>query len=213
MATPLKLVPVRLARYRTAGTPPRAEARSHHPLSRAAVRGGERSREFPFRARSPDEAPRGQQLPGPPSSDGRRLRDRLSRHRRLAERGEDPAHAGKPPHRRHHCRTIPAAGGVFYRSHGAVAGAVGAGDQGHSGRGVPPSGWDLLDDCRERGRAEQAEILEWVRTRILGGGTAYRYYQSEVSRQRFGFRASGANPDPHRKIRCARSAKRSAKLD
>lgn len=51
--------------------------------------------------------------------------------------------------------------------------------------------WHLPDDFRERGRAEQAEILEWVRTRILGGGTAYRRYQSEVSRQRFGFRFDG----------------------
>lgn len=51
--------------------------------------------------------------------------------------------------------------------------------------------WHLPDDFRDRGRREQAEILDWVRTRILAGGTAYRRYHSEVSRQRFGFRFDG----------------------
>lgn len=51
--------------------------------------------------------------------------------------------------------------------------------------------WHLPDDFSDRGRREQAEILDWVRTRILAGGTAYRRYHSEVSRQRFGFRFDG----------------------
>lgn len=48
--------------------------------------------------------------------------------------------------------------------------------------------WHLPDDFRRRPRAEQDAILEWVRTRVLTGGTDYSRYHSEVSRHRFGFR-------------------------
>lgn len=48
--------------------------------------------------------------------------------------------------------------------------------------------WHLPHDFRRRSKAEQAEILDWVRSRILSSGTDYSRYQSEVSRHRFGFR-------------------------
>ncbi len=45
--------------------------------------------------------------------------------------------------------------------------------------------WHLPDDFRHRPVAEQDEILDWVRTRVLSGGTAYSRYHSEVSKHRF----------------------------
>ena len=54
--------------------------------------------------------------------------------------------------------------------------------------------WHLPDDFRSRSLDQQAEILQWVRTHILAGGTAYRRYHAEVSRHRFGLRFDGNGP-------------------
>jgi hypothetical protein len=48
--------------------------------------------------------------------------------------------------------------------------------------------WHLPDDFRDRPATEQARILEWVRTRVLTGGTAYSRYHSEVSKHHFALR-------------------------
>lgn len=48
--------------------------------------------------------------------------------------------------------------------------------------------WHLPDDFGRRKPAERAEIMDWVRTAVLGGGTAYGRYHSRVSRDRFSLR-------------------------
>ena len=48
--------------------------------------------------------------------------------------------------------------------------------------------WHLPDDFRDRPAAERAEILDWVRTRILSCGTEYSRYHAQAARHRFGFR-------------------------
>lgn len=45
--------------------------------------------------------------------------------------------------------------------------------------------WHLPDNFGRRSATEQAEILDWVRTRILSGGTAYTRCHAEVSKHRF----------------------------
>ena len=56
--------------------------------------------------------------------------------------------------------------------------------------------WHLPDDFGRRKSAEQAEILDWVRTAVLGGGTAYGRYHSRVSRERFSLRFDRAKGGP-----------------
>lgn len=48
--------------------------------------------------------------------------------------------------------------------------------------------WHLPDDFTRRTARERAEILAWVRTNVLSGGTAYSQYHSEVSKHRFALR-------------------------
>lgn len=48
--------------------------------------------------------------------------------------------------------------------------------------------WHLPDDFERRPPVEQAEILDWVRTNILTGGTPYHRYHAAISRHRFGLR-------------------------
>lgn len=62
--------------------------------------------------------------------------------------------------------------------------------------GVEPSesrrlAWHLPEDFDRRPAHEQNEILAWVRTNILSGGTAYSRYHSETSRHRFALRFHG----------------------
>lgn len=59
--------------------------------------------------------------------------------------------------------------------------------------GVSPSerrrlAWHLPDDFECRSPAEQAEILEWVRTVIISGSTEYRRFQAEALKVRYGLR-------------------------
>lgn len=68
---------------------------------------------------------------------------------------------------------------------------------GHDLRNVSPSerrrlAWHLPDDFNWRPRAEQDEILEWVRTVIISGSTDYRRYQAAAMRQRYAVRFSYA---------------------
>ena len=42
--------------------------------------------------------------------------------------------------------------------------------------------WHLPDDFNARTAGEQAEILAWVRSSVLSGGTAYHRYHAEVSK-------------------------------
>lgn len=51
--------------------------------------------------------------------------------------------------------------------------------------------WHLPDDFSSRTAVEKAQILDWVRNRVISGGTEYRRYQSGMSRHRFGFRFDG----------------------
>lgn len=48
--------------------------------------------------------------------------------------------------------------------------------------------WHLPDDFSRRDPSERAEILDWVRTAVLGGGTAYGRYHARASRDRFSLR-------------------------
>lgn len=48
--------------------------------------------------------------------------------------------------------------------------------------------WHLPDDFRRRPLREREEILNWVRTNVLSGGTAYSRYHAEVSKHRFSLR-------------------------
>lgn len=48
--------------------------------------------------------------------------------------------------------------------------------------------WHLPNDFNRRTKAEQEEIIDWVRSVIITGATDYRRYQAAASRQRFGFR-------------------------
>lgn len=48
--------------------------------------------------------------------------------------------------------------------------------------------WHLPDDFRRRPRAEQDEILAWVREVIISGSTEYRRYQAAAIRQRYAVR-------------------------
>lgn len=51
--------------------------------------------------------------------------------------------------------------------------------------------WHLPDDFNARTAGEQAEILAWVRSSVLSGGTAYHRYHAEVSKHRFAIRFEG----------------------
>lgn len=46
--------------------------------------------------------------------------------------------------------------------------------------------WHLPDDFIRWTPSEQAEIIDWVRTTVLSGGTAYSRYHASVSKHRFG---------------------------
>lgn len=48
--------------------------------------------------------------------------------------------------------------------------------------------WHLPDDFCRRTPDEQAEIIDWVRSHILTGGTAYHRYHAAISKHRFAFR-------------------------
>ena len=48
--------------------------------------------------------------------------------------------------------------------------------------------WHLPDDFNDRCAAEREEILQWVRSTMLGGSTAYRRFQAEAAKQRYGLR-------------------------
>lgn len=51
--------------------------------------------------------------------------------------------------------------------------------------------WHLPDDFNARTASEQAEILAWVRSSVLSGGTAFHRYHAEVSKHRFAIRFEG----------------------
>ncbi len=51
--------------------------------------------------------------------------------------------------------------------------------------------WHLPDDFNARPTGEQAEILAWVRSSVLSGGTAFHRYHAEVSKHRFAIRFEG----------------------
>lgn len=48
--------------------------------------------------------------------------------------------------------------------------------------------WHLPADFARRPATEQAEIIDWVRSSILTGGTAYHRYHSAISKHRFALR-------------------------
>lgn len=67
---------------------------------------------------------------------------------------------------------------------------------GHQPAGIGPAerrrlAWHLPDDFGKRSLGEQDEIIAWVRSRILSGGTAFHRYHAEVSRHRFAIRFEG----------------------
>ncbi|POF32615.1 hypothetical protein [Roseibium marinum] len=72
--------------------------------------------------------------------------------------------------------------------------------------------WHLPDDFRRRSRAEQAEILSWVRNVIISGSTEYRRYQAAAMRQRYAVRFNCAL-GPQRKHSGTRSSDPSGVVD
>ncbi|MEJ6791065.1 hypothetical protein BrevBR_16095 [Brevundimonas sp. BR2-1] len=67
---------------------------------------------------------------------------------------------------------------------------------GHQPAGADPAerrrlAWHLPDDFGTRSQSEQDEILAWVRSRILSGGTAFHRYHAEASKHRFAIRFEG----------------------
>ena len=48
--------------------------------------------------------------------------------------------------------------------------------------------WHLPDDFLTRPKAEQEEILAWVRRVIISGSTDYRRFQAEAMKQRYAVR-------------------------
>ncbi|MGH7021181.1 MAG: hypothetical protein ACREEY_14965 [Brevundimonas sp.] len=55
--------------------------------------------------------------------------------------------------------------------------------------------WHLPDDFDDLSVEKQEEILAWVRSTILSGGTAYHRYHSAVSKHRFALRFDGSGPE------------------
>lgn len=56
--------------------------------------------------------------------------------------------------------------------------------------------WHLPEDFNYRSRAEQEEILEWVRTKVIAGTTSFRRYMATASKTPFGLRFPGLwSPD------------------
>lgn len=51
--------------------------------------------------------------------------------------------------------------------------------------------WHLPDDFGSRSAQQQQEIVDWVRSSILSGGTAYHRYHAEISKHRFAIRFDG----------------------
>ena len=68
--------------------------------------------------------------------------------------------------------------------------------------------WHLPPDFNQRPQAEQAEIIDWVRTVIVSGSTDYRRYQAAAMRQRFAMRFACFS-GPHRKSKAAAAISRS----
>lgn len=74
-----------------------------------------------------------------------------------------------------------------------------AGGRAISGHALPGIGhaerrrlaWHLPDDFNARPKAEQDRIIDWVRSSILSGGTAYHRYHAEMSKHRFALRFVG----------------------
>lgn len=58
--------------------------------------------------------------------------------------------------------------------------------------------WHLPDDFNDRGALEREEILQWVRTTMLGGSTAYRRFQASAAKQRYGLRFTSDVTQPLR---------------
>jgi hypothetical protein len=63
----------------------------------------------------------------------------------------------------------------------------------HTLPGLPPAerrriAWHLPDDFDERSNDERQEIIDWVRRVIVTGSTAFRQFQAEALRTRYGLR-------------------------
>ncbi|SMQ85921.1 hypothetical protein SAMN06295905_3216 [Devosia lucknowensis] len=58
--------------------------------------------------------------------------------------------------------------------------------------------WHLPDDFLTRPKAEQEEILEWVRRVIISGSTDYRQFQAAAMRQRYAVRFTAFQNSPRR---------------
>lgn len=64
--------------------------------------------------------------------------------------------------------------------------------------------WHLPDDFGKRTCAQQAEILNWVRTVVISGSTEFRRYQAEASKIRYSLRfpsLTGRKPQAQRQRR------------
>jgi hypothetical protein len=64
---------------------------------------------------------------------------------------------------------------------------------GHAPAGISPAelrrlAWHLPDDFGDRSKAEQEEILEWVRRVVISGSTEYRRYQANAMKLRYAVR-------------------------
>lgn len=67
---------------------------------------------------------------------------------------------------------------------------------GHRPKGIGPAerrrlAWHLPDDFNTRSPGQQKEIIDWVQSNVLSGGTPYHRYQAEISKHRFSIRFDG----------------------
>lgn len=56
--------------------------------------------------------------------------------------------------------------------------------------------WHLPDDFADRSKAEQSEIIEWIRRVIISGATDYRQFLATAVKHKYGIRFSTRAPSP-----------------
>jgi len=73
--------------------------------------------------------------------------------------------------------------------------------------------WHLPDDFMSRSKAEQDEILAWVRRVIISGSTDYRRYQAEAMKQRYAVRFTAFQGRPRKPAAAANDHDNDDELD
>lgn len=165
--------------------PQRPAAQADCPSSGTALGGQDSSRELPQSARSADAASRRHHLPAASRRDRPRRDVRLrvlSAWRRGLKTPRTAASFASVALIEHRYRLEAGYLSSRLDRHRAIGGQAPTGVSRAEARRLA---WHLPDDFIRRTPSEQAEIIEWVGTTVLSGGTAYsattRVCQSTVS--------------------------------